>query len=62
MSDHYTGEHVFDPTNAERSARGAALCRAALGWTADDEAKVLDADNPIRDRALRRARVERRAA
>lgn len=41
---------------------GAALCRAALRQTTDQGADVpLDPDDPIRDRALRRARAERKA-
>lgn len=49
------------PDAARRAREGAALCRAELG-AAIDEAKPADDENPIRDRALRRARAERRTA
>lgn len=49
-----------DPTAAERNARGAALCRSMLADRA--AGGPLDPDDPIRDRALRRARDERQAA
>lgn len=49
------------PDAARRAREGAALCRAELGAHVD-EAKPADEDNPIRDRALRRARTERRTA
>ena len=54
----------FEPSEqrAERARRGAALCREALGITEDTiQAKVYDPDDPIRDAALRRAALERRA-
>jgi hypothetical protein len=44
-----------DPDRAARAAAGVAACRAA--FTAPE--KVLDPDDPRRDRALRQAREER---
>lgn len=57
--DLYGTRYTHDPNRAERSARGAALCRATL--TATDDTEPIDPTNPIRDRALRRARAERQA-
>lgn len=46
------------PDAARRAHEGAALCRAELGAIA--EAKVVDPEDPIRERAIQRARAERR--
>jgi hypothetical protein len=59
--DLYGQPYVHDPENAERAHRGAALCLAAID-TRHGEDVPLDPDDPIRDRALRRARTERRRA
>lgn len=60
--DLYGTPYVFDPENAERAKRGAAACRRALASKGTGADVPLDAEDPIRDAALRRARAERRAA
>lgn len=48
-----------DEDRAERAHRGAALCREALTQAAiarGDAVEILDAENPIRNLALHRAR------
>lgn len=56
-----TAEHA---QRVARAHAGADLCRAAIAQqkAATHGPELLDPDDPIRDRALRRARAERRAA
>lgn len=60
--DLYGTPYVYDSANAERAKRGAAACRLAIARKGAGTELPLDADDPIRDAALRRAREERRAA
>jgi len=50
-----------DPKRVQRTIEGAAQCRAEMGKLPSAQG-AMDTEDPVRDRALRRARGEKRAA